>query len=122
MKRRSVLILLGGAVAALLVGSTISEIDAVVAHVPSGVLHGGFGPDDASNDGLCAAWSYRGRPLPYLRENNTADDPTSVDYDKPPIAEAPRYLALLRDTHAVERATIPVEKIRGPLTPSPSVI
>lgn len=98
----------------LLIGSTIPQINGVVAYVPSGVLHGGFGPDDAS-DGLCAAWSYRGQPLPYLRDNNTADDPTSVDYGSPPVAEAPRYLALLRDANAVERCTIPVEKIQGPV-------
>jgi dienelactone hydrolase len=100
---------------ALLIGSTIPQINGIVAYVPSGVLHGGFGPDDASNDGLCAAWSYRGRSLPYLRENNTADDPASVDYRVAPVAEAPRYLALLRDVSAVERATIPVEKIQGPV-------
>jgi dienelactone hydrolase len=100
---------------ALLIGSTLPQINGVVAYVPSGVLHGGFGPDDASNDGLCAAWSYRGRSLPYLRENNTADDGASVDYGSSPVAEAARYLALLRDANAVERATIPVEKIQGPV-------
>lgn len=100
---------------ALLIGSTIPEINAVVAYVPSGVLHGGFGPDDASRDGLCAAWSYRGRPLPYLPENNAADDPASVDYGASAVAEAARYLAQLRDADAVERATIAVEKIRGPV-------
>jgi dienelactone hydrolase len=56
-----------------------------------------------------------GHPLPYLRNNNTADDPASVDYGSSPIAEAPRYLALLRDANAVERSTIPVEKIQGPV-------
>jgi dienelactone hydrolase len=100
---------------ALLLGSMIPDINAVVAHVPSGVLHGGFGAEEASESGPCAAWTYRGRALPYLQENNTADDPTVIDYEKPPIAEAPRYLALLRDRNAVEQATIPVEKIRGPI-------
>jgi dienelactone hydrolase len=100
---------------ALLLGSQMREINAVVAHVPSGVLHGGFGAEEASDSRPCAAWTYRGQPLPYLQENNTAEDPVAVDYGKPPIAETPRYLALLRDRNAVERATIPVEKIQGPI-------
>ena len=104
---------------ALLIGSTIPQINGIVAYVPSGVLHGGFGPDDASNDGLCAAWSYRGRSLPYLRENNTADDPASVDYRVAPVAEAPRYLALLRDVSAVERQRFRWRRFRAQSSWSP---
>jgi hypothetical protein len=32
-----------------------------------------------------------------------------------PVAFTPYYLGHLRDTRAVERATIPVEKTRGPI-------
>jgi len=98
---------------ALLLAAMIPEIKAVVAHVPSGVLHGPFAPHEPPDAPAC--WTYRGSPLPYLQENNTADDPTSVDYRTAPVAESPRYLLQLRDLKAVERATIPVERTQGPI-------
>jgi dienelactone hydrolase len=99
---------------ALLLGATIPEINGVVAFVPSGVLHGPFGPHD-SKGGKLADWTYGGKALPFLQENTVTDDPTSIDYNAPPIGNSPRYLSQLRDTEAAERATIPVERIRGPI-------
>ena len=100
---------------ALLLGATIPEINAIVAYAPSGVLHGDFPPTEPGDPAPRAAWAHRGQPLPYLQENNTADDPASVDYATVPVAESPRYLSNLRDELAVERATIPLEKTRGPI-------
>ena len=98
---------------ALLLGATIPAINAVVAYVASGVLHGPFEPHDPPDTPPC--WTSRGQPLPYLQEHNATDDPTSVDYTKSPVAESPRYLSQLRDVNAVERATIPVERTHGPI-------
>ncbi len=98
---------------ALLLGATIPTINAVIAYVASGVLHGPFEPHDPPDVPAC--WSSGGRPLPYLQEHNNTDDPTSVDYSKSPVAESPRYLSQLRDLNAVERATIPVERTQGPI-------
>jgi len=98
---------------ALLLGATIPAINAVIAYVASGVLHGPFEPHDPPNTPAC--WTSGGRPLPYLQEHNATDDPISVDYTKSPVAESPRYLSQLRDVNAVERATIPVERTHGPI-------
>jgi dienelactone hydrolase len=38
-----------------------------------------------------------------------------VDQRRSPVVETPAYLTLLRDRDAVERATIPVERTRGPV-------
>jgi len=98
---------------ALLLGATIPAINAVIAYVASGVLHGPFEPHDPPDTPPC--WTSGGQPLPYLQEHNATDDPTSVDYTKAPVAESPRYLSQLRDVNAVERATIPVERTHGPI-------
>ena len=98
---------------ALLLGATIPTINAVIAYVASGVLHGPFEPHDPPDTPPC--WTSGGQPLPYLQEHNATDDPTSVDYTKSPVAESPRYLSQLRDVNAVERATIPVERTHGPI-------
>ena len=62
-----------------------------------------------------AAWTFRGKPLPYLQENNVSMDPSPAVEPGRPVAFAPVYLSHLRDARAVERATIPVEKTRGPI-------
>jgi dienelactone hydrolase len=98
---------------ALLLGATIPAINAVIAYVASGVLHGPFEPHDPPDTPAC--WTSGGQPLPYLQEHNATDDPTSVDYTKSPVAESPRYLSQLRDLNAVERATIPAERTQGPI-------
>src|SRR5262249_49964027 len=62
-----------------------------------------------------AAWSFRGRTLPYLQENNTSSDSPPTQLPGRAIAYTPFYRNQLRDARATERATIPVEKIRGPV-------
>jgi dienelactone hydrolase len=53
--------------------------------------------------------------LPYLQENNTSGNPLPEPRAGEPVAFAPFYLSQLRDAQAVERATIPVERTRGPI-------
>jgi dienelactone hydrolase len=62
-----------------------------------------------------AAWTFRGQALPYLQENNTSGDPPPAHLSGRAVAYTPLYRSQLRDARAVERATIPVEKIRGPV-------
>jgi dienelactone hydrolase len=93
---------------ALLLGATFPDINAVCAWVPSGVLFWAVGAPGP-------AWTFRGKPLPYLQQDNSfAQDPPAL---KPgtAVAFAPFYRSNLRDTLAVERATIAVEGIRGPV-------
>lgn len=100
---------------ALLLGATFPEINAVVAWVPSGVVFWALGLADPGDTRPRAAWTFRGKPLPYLQEDNASMEPSPVLEPERPVAFAPFYLAHLRDARAVERATIPVERTRGPI-------
>ena len=100
---------------ALLLGACNPGVRAVVAWVPSGVMHASFGksPDGEWNAG--AAWTRSGEPLPYLQENNACNDINAIDWQKPPFSLTPVFRSALRDSDAVERATIPVERTAGPI-------
>jgi dienelactone hydrolase len=100
---------------ALLLGATFPEINAVAAWAPSGVIFWALGPGEPGDTRPRAAWTFRGRPLPYLQENNTSGDPLPEHPPGRAVAYAPFYRSQLRDARAVERATIPVENIRGPV-------
>ena len=99
---------------ALLLGATFSEINAVIAWVPSGVVFWALGLAEPGDTRPRAAWTFQGKPLPYLHENNTSMGTLRAEAGRP-AAFAPYYLGQLRDSSAVERATIPVEKTRGPI-------
>ena len=99
---------------ALLLGATFPDINAVVAWVPSGVVFWALGLPEPGDSRPPAAWTFRSEPLPHLQENNSAGDPLPVSEGGRPVAYAPFYLSQLRDAQAVERATIPVERTRGP--------
>src|SRR5215475_13937845 len=100
---------------ALLLGATFPDINAVVAWVPSGVVFWALGEPEPGDTRPPAAWTYRGQPFAYLQQDNAASDPEPVAEPGRPIAYAPFYRSCLRDARAVERATIPVERTRGPI-------
>lgn len=100
---------------ALLLGVTFPEINAVAAWVPSGVVFWALGMAEPGDTRPRAAWTFRGRALPYLQENNTSGDPPPAHPPGRAVAYTPFYRSQLRDARAGERATIPVEKIRGPV-------
>jgi len=100
---------------ALLLGATFTEINAVIAWAPSGVTFWALGLAEPGDTRSRAAWTFRGKPLPYLQENNTSMEPSPAVEPGRPVAFAPVYLSHLRDARAVERATIPVEKTQGPI-------
>src|SRR5712671_3693235 len=100
---------------ALLLGATFPEINAVIAWVPSGVVFWALGLAEPGDTQPRAAWTFRGKPLPYLQENNSGRDPEPEAEPGHPIAYTPFYRTFLRDSQAVERATIPVEKTQGPI-------
>ena len=80
---------------ALLVGATFPQIKAVVGYVPSGVLWPGNDATGRHQPG--PAWTYRRTPLPFV---TTATSYFSTQY---------------ADPADLARATIPVEKINGPV-------
>lgn len=120
MVRAGGLALLGGSKGgelALLVASRNRDVRAVVAMTPAAHAWEGhtlkfFDPDYAP----VSSWSLDGKPLPFvsfkvsaeqkeMEKNGTLD--TFVPFFRDGLAQA--------DPAAVERATIPVERIRGPL-------
>lgn len=108
--RHSGLALLGnskGAEAALLIASRHKEVRAVVGYVPSGVVWSCI--CESSNK---SSWSSQGRPVRFLP---VVPDPTYNPPEGFPIAYAINYTYSLKDRVAVEQATIPVERINGPI-------
>jgi dienelactone hydrolase len=100
---------------ALLLGATFPDINAVSAWVPSGVMFWGIGPNESGDPRDRASWTFRGKPLPYLQQDNPFAEKLPAQERGHPMAYAPVYRSHLKDLAAVERSTIPVEKIRGPV-------
>jgi len=97
----------------LLLGATFPEVNAVVAYVPSGVLHSGL--KWSKDRGPGPAWTYKGEALPWLQQDNRCTDNGAVDWQATPVPLRPIFESSLRDAAAVSRATIPVERIGGPV-------
>ncbi len=100
---------------ALLLGASFPEIDAVVAWSPSGVIFWALGLAEDGDGRPRAAWTFRGKPLPYLQEDNPYAATAPAREADGTLAWTPAYLRHLEDARAVARATIPVEKIGGPV-------
>lgn len=96
----------------LLLGSRYPDFRAVVATVPSAVVYGAVSRE---RDGhLQPAWTHRGIAIPYLH-SRPGDAP---EYHAQPgvgFALTPIFLRSLEDRAAVQLATIPVERINGPV-------
>lgn len=86
-----------GSEAALLLASYDKRIKSVVVTTPSNVSWGGMTTAGA-------AWTMRGKPIPFLS--------LSLSASSPQIA---RFEASLADANAVKAATIPIERINGPI-------
>ena len=71
---------------ALLLGATFPEIGAVVAYVPSGVLWMGIQLGDAARTQAVPAWTFDGRPIPFMRRGI---DAAAVDWTHQPVALSP---------------------------------
>ena len=72
----------------------------------------GIGVGDTAPTEPVPAWTFNGRPLPFMWRGIAAD---AVDWGHRRIALSPGYVAALRDSDIVEQATIPVEKTHGPI-------
>ena len=96
----------------MLLGATISEIAAVVAYAPSAYVYQGLG------EKITSSWSYHDQPLSFV-----AYEPAPVfeAYEKRQLAEGvpiacrTLYLEALQHTKELAQATIPVERIQGPV-------
>ncbi len=94
---------------ALLAASLRPEVRSVVAIGPSSVVWGGI--PRSSGAGPVAAWTYDGKPLPYLSANASSELMQEF-YAKGPL-QSRLYDFLFSNREAVEQATIPIERIKG---------
>jgi dienelactone hydrolase len=97
---------------ALLLGSTYPEIKAVLAYVPSHVVWGGC-CDSAAQAG--PAWTHGGKPVPHMPPAPETRQAVRALSRSTPVRRTPIFQRRLEDTLAVTRATIPVERINGPV-------
>jgi dienelactone hydrolase len=97
---------------ALLVGATFPKVRAVVGIMASGLVMGAFGDPEPGDPQSPTAWTLGKKPVPDLFAGNPRVDWSE---SKPEVSLVPGYLAAMRDTPSVERATILVERIRGPV-------
>jgi acetyl esterase/lipase len=94
---------------ALLLGATYSEIKAVVACVPSGVVWQGI-----SQQKFGSSWSLNGKGLDYVQWHFSMEDLQKFQSGQP-VSLLKTYSLEEIDVDVLEKATIPVEKINGPI-------
>jgi len=99
---------------ALLLGSSFPAIGRVAAYVPSGVVHGGIGRGETDPRNAEPAWTYRGEAVPFLRPSSGGEAPPPTPPGDP-IALTPFFLRMHADASAEAAATIPAERINGPV-------
>jgi dienelactone hydrolase len=95
----------------LLLASRYPQFKAVVANVPSAIVHGGVGSDESAYQQ--PAWTYRGEAVPFFRSRRNVE--RGVPEPGVPFALTPRFLRGLEEAEPVQEATIPVERIAGPV-------
>jgi dienelactone hydrolase len=106
-----------GAELALLLGSTFPQIRAIVTYAPSSVAWAASGRDNATGE-IIPCWTWRGKPVPFAPlplRGFMWRSAFPVVALKRPVMFRNLFRAGLRNRKAVERAAIPVEKIRGPI-------
>jgi dienelactone hydrolase len=106
-----------GAELALLLGSTFPQIHAIVAYAPSSVAWAASGRDKVTGE-IIPCWTWRGKPVPFAPlplRGFMWRSAFPVVALKRPVMFRNLFRAGLRNREAVERAAIPVEKIRGPI-------
>lgn len=101
---------------ALLLGSLYPQaVSAVIAYVPSSVVHSVLNAGKPGAGRFGPAWTRAGKPLDHVWENNAAQDWSIVDSLPEPRRQAQAFVSAHEDAAAVLRARIPVERIAGPV-------
>ncbi len=106
-----------GAELALLLGATFPQIRAVVAYAPSSVAWAAGGRDNQTGQ-IIPTWTWRGEPVPFAPlplRGFMLRSALPVALLRRPVVFRKLFRAGLLNRAAVERAAIPVERIRGPI-------
>jgi len=108
-----------GAELALLLGATYpQQVSAVIAYVPSAVVHGTLRAGAPGQSPDSPAWTLNGTALPNVWEGNRHADWHAFKHapaPDAPIRQAPAFVSALADAAAVARSRIAVERIAGPI-------
>lgn len=105
-----------GAELSLLLAATFGRaVSAVIAYVPSNVLHGTLRAGRVGEHPAAPAWTHQGVPLPTVWDNNRTADWSAFNSTASPVRQAPSFVSALQDPDAVKRALIPVERIDAPV-------
>lgn len=100
----------------LLLGATFpKKINAVLAYVPSALVHSGQNAADPAVGREGPTWLLNGKPLTHQWENNRTASWQPYDEGPPPHRHNLAMLTALQDKEAVERARIHVERIQSPV-------
>ncbi|MBO1113246.1 acyl-CoA thioesterase/bile acid-CoA:amino acid N-acyltransferase family protein [Bordetella petrii] len=104
---------------ALLLGARFPElVDAVIAYVPSSVVHGTLRAGGPGQPPDAPVWTWRGQPLPNVWQGNPRADWTAfrqAPADGSPVRQEPAFHTPLAHAPSVAAARIPVERIAGPV-------
>lgn len=99
---------------ALLVGSRFPAIKAVIGWVPSGVVYGGLASPERATSDPRFAWTAGGEGIRFLGSRRDGGAPPDA-VEGQPFSLTPGFLASLEDVEEATAATIPVERINGPV-------
>jgi len=100
----------------LLLGATFPEkVSAVLAYVPSALVHSGQNACEPAIGREGPTWLLKGHALTHQWENNRHASWAPFDQGPPPHRHALAMLTALQDKEAVARARIQVEKIQAPV-------
>ena len=104
-----------GGEAALLIGSMLDGVGAVVSTVGSGVLTQGIGPGATFEEIVgtpVPSWTWRDKPLPYLRNRITPELRRQIGAGEP-VELGLVFEPGMANAAEVEACAIPVERLRG---------
>ena len=105
----------GGELSLLLASTFPESVNAVVAYVPSSVVHGVLNAGRPGAGRFGPAWTLAGQQVAHVWEDNAAQDWSAVDALPEPRRQAQAFVRAQKDPAAVKRARIAVEHIAGPV-------
>jgi dienelactone hydrolase len=108
----------GGELSLLLASRFPDLVKAVIAYVPSSVVHGTLRAGRPGEAPDSPVWTWQGQPLRNVWQDNPQADWSAFDQpgvNGAPVRQAPAFHSVLRDTASVQAARIPVEQIAGPV-------